>query len=122
MEILLDDYKRKLESLKALVPNNVQKTNSIDIDALIKAEKLITKIYEYKAFIIDIERAIERENKELEITKAKSDRESAIEWWNRLSLSFKAEICYANKELIGGFDHLASTGREIEILWRNYYS
>ena len=58
MKILLDDYQRKLKTVKELIADN---KNNGSIHDEKRAERLQTKASEYRAFIVDIERAIARE-------------------------------------------------------------
>ncbi len=57
MEILLEDYKRKLKTANELISSN---TNNGSIMDEKRAERLNTKASEYRSFIVDIERAMER--------------------------------------------------------------
>lgn len=59
MEILLDDYKRKLQTAEELIRNN---KNNGSINDEKRTERLNTKAVEYRSFIIDIERALARTN------------------------------------------------------------
>jgi hypothetical protein len=58
MKILLEDYQRKLKTVKELIADN---KNNGSIHDEKRAERLQTKASEYRAFIVDIERAIARE-------------------------------------------------------------
>lgn len=56
MDILLNDYKRKLQIVSELIKNN---RNNGGINAEKRAERLNTKAEEYRKIIIDIERTVE---------------------------------------------------------------
>ena len=58
MKILLEDYQRKLKTVKELIADN---KNNGSIHDEKRAERLQTKASEYRTFIVDIERAIARE-------------------------------------------------------------
>ena len=58
MKILLEDYKRKLKNVEELIENN---TNDGSIQDIKREERLKTKAAEYRAFIVDIKRAISRQ-------------------------------------------------------------
>ena len=58
MKILLEDYQRKLKTVKELIADN---KNNGSIHDEKRAERLQTKAGEYRTFIVDIERAIARE-------------------------------------------------------------
>ena len=58
MKILLEDYQNKLKIANELIADN---KNNGSIHDEKRAERLQTKASEYRAFIVDIERAIARE-------------------------------------------------------------
>ena len=58
MKTLLEDYKRKLQTAEEFISNN---KNNGSIHDEKRKERLNTKASEYRSFIVDIERAIERE-------------------------------------------------------------
>lgn len=58
MKTLLEDYKRKLKNINELIEKN---TSNGSIVHQRREERLNTKAAEYRTFIVDIERAIERE-------------------------------------------------------------
>lgn len=60
METLLDDYKHKLATVEEFIKNN---KNNGSIHDEKRAERLTTKASEYRVFIVDIERAIQRMKK-----------------------------------------------------------
>ena len=60
MQTLLEDYQRKLRNINALIERQDAKNNCPDGKAKIR---LTLKAAEYRAFIVDIERAIERDTK-----------------------------------------------------------
>jgi len=61
MEILLDDYKRKLKTIEDVIDKNTNNGSRLDIERKVRLD---TKASEYRAFIVDIERAIQRNKKE----------------------------------------------------------
>jgi hypothetical protein len=87
METLLEDYKRKLKTVNDLLLNN--KNNGSIMDEK-RTERLNTKASEYRSFIVDIERAIERSksnpsvkievNSENELTIYSQVENKIIEW------------------------------------------
>lgn len=58
MEILLDDYKRKLENVNNLIKEQNYNGSIVHIQ---RKTRLETKASEYRSFIVDIERAIKRQ-------------------------------------------------------------
>ena len=61
METLLEDYKRKLKSVKELIDK--QHSNGSIVHQR-REERLNTKAAEYRAFIVDIERAMARQQQQ----------------------------------------------------------
>jgi hypothetical protein len=58
MKILLDDYQRKLKSINELIDKN---TNNGGMHDMLRKERLLTTSATYRAIIVEIEQAIERE-------------------------------------------------------------
>lgn len=59
MQILLEDYKRKLAAMEIMITDNANNGSIRDVERRVR---LHTKASEYRSFIVDIERAIERES------------------------------------------------------------
>jgi uncharacterized phage protein (TIGR01671 family) len=60
METLLEDYKRKLKNINELISKQLYSFSNGSIVHQRREERLNTKAAEYRAFIVDIERAIAR--------------------------------------------------------------
>jgi len=60
METLLEDYKRKLKNVNEMLDFD-SNINNGSINDIKRFERLNTKASQYRAFIVDIERAIKRE-------------------------------------------------------------
>lgn len=87
METLLEDYKRKLNNVKELIEK--QRSNGCIVHQR-REERLNTKAAEYRAFIVDIERAMARQQQQ-------NYANCAIFDVSQRSELLKAFICWNNK-------------------------
>jgi hypothetical protein len=96
METLLEDYKRKLKNIKELIKKN---TSNGSILHQRREERLNTKSAEYRTFIVDIERAIERQ-------KQSSANRYSLKWGNtphNLNMVFISDMVDSPQKAIDEF-------------------
>ncbi len=113
METLLEDYKRKLQTIVEFIKNN---KNNGSINDEKRAERLNTKAAVYRSFIVDIERALERTTNKNSISSCNVE----ISNWKDLKSQFGLEevdglksALQIHKELKNQIDFILKTSKAL---------